>query len=480
MNGLIKSVIAKNYQKFAIQSPILGPFNCFNNGYLIAIIFIALPFICFFVFNLKIATLKTLFYFLFCTLSFKSCLICSGILLHIFRKKSVKPDYDYFLATNASKLSHYSILLPLLNENYPTLCQLTRAVIELKYPKEKKDIIFILEEKDTQTIYYIKKIIKAIKGTKINLVIVPFSLPLTKPKACNYALQFIKGDKLVIYDAEDKPHPNQLLAAEEMFLNNPLLSVIQCPLLFYNRNRNFITQCFYIEYLMWFYFTMPVLSLLKLPITLGGTSNFIKVKDLKELGNWCAYNVTEDAELGIRLKLNFKNIGFVSCVTMEEAPFEIKNWLMQRIRWIKGFNQTYFFYFFKSFKMLFQYKSGIRNLANFISFHLLYGFSAVGFLCLFCYTVLCAFMDFETDYTLDFIVISSLGTIFFCLLVCITCMIWSMKLSRSMYYSLIILGYFLLHQVAAILAIVEMIRHPFRWNKTKHSNNHLIHFKTKK
>ena len=50
------------------------------------------------------------------------------------------------------------------------------------------------------------------------VVRVPVCAPRTKPKACNYALNFVRGEFTVIFDAEDRPEPDQLRKAVSAFL----------------------------------------------------------------------------------------------------------------------------------------------------------------------------------------------------------------------------------------------------------------------
>ena len=57
---------------------------------------------------------------------------------------------------------------------------------------------------------------------------------------------------------------------------------------------------------------------------------------LDEVGGWDAYNVTEDAELGVRLARYGYRTGVITRPTWEDAPETLAVWLPQRIRWFKG------------------------------------------------------------------------------------------------------------------------------------------------
>ena len=172
----------------------------------------------------------------------------------------------------------------------------------------------------------------------IHVIKVPVSFPRTKPKAMNYAISYVKGEYLCVYDAEDRPDSDQLLKALQAFKElSQEYACVQARLNFYNPNENMLTSFFSIEYSLWFEYLLKGLNLYELPITLGGTSNHFKVSALEKIGYWDAYNVTEDADLGIRLYSNGYKVHIIDSETLEEAPIGLFNWLAQRTRWIKGF-----------------------------------------------------------------------------------------------------------------------------------------------
>ena len=79
---------------------------------------------------------------------------------------------------------------------------------------------------------------------------------------------------------------------------------------------------------------------LRLPIPLGGTSNHFRADALRELGGWDPYNVTEDADLGLRAAAKGYRVGVIDSTTYEEACSAPGTWMRQRTRWIKGYMQT--------------------------------------------------------------------------------------------------------------------------------------------
>ena len=171
----------------------------------------------------------------------------------------------------------------------------------------------------------------------IEIIKVPSAYPQTKPKACNYGLLFTKGKYITIYDAEDRPDPQQLKQVVAKFaVSDANMIFIQAKLGFYNRAENLLTKLFALDYGLLFGYLLPGLNKLGMPIPLGGTSNHFIKKKLIELGGWDAFNVTEDADLGIRIAQQGYQTGLIDSVTLEEAPITLTSWIIQRSRWIKG------------------------------------------------------------------------------------------------------------------------------------------------
>ena len=172
--------------------------------------------------------------------------------------------------------------------------------------------------------------------------LVPDSKPKTKPKACNYGLINARGEYVVIYDAEDRPDPDQLKKAYIAFQRSPdTCCCIQAKLNYYNSEQNLLTRWFTQEYSMWFDLLLPGLMQMRVPIPLGGTSNHFKTRELRALNAWDPHNVTEDADLGIRLYVEGFTTGIVNSWTWEEASSGVGSWIRQRSRWIKGYMQTW-------------------------------------------------------------------------------------------------------------------------------------------
>lgn len=264
-------------------------------------------------------------------------------LLLIYRSFTHPPEIeitaDQIDQYKQSNWPRYTILCPLYRE-WDVVPQFVTAMSRLDYPKERLQILLLLEADDRETLAQIKKFKLP---PYFAILVVPDSIPKTKPKALNYGLSHVTGDYVAIYDAEDIPDPLQLKKAVLAFARvDESVICLQAKLNFYNPHQNFLTRLFAAEYALWFDLILTGLQSVDAPIPLGGTSNHFRVSSLHKLQGWDAFNVTEDCDLGIRLvKKGFKT-AIISSTTFEEANSQAGNWLRQRTRWIKGYLQTYF------------------------------------------------------------------------------------------------------------------------------------------
>ncbi len=232
----------------------------------------------------------------------------------------------------------YTIFCPLYKES-EVLQQFIQAIEDLDYPKEKIQVILLLEEDDTETLNRIHTISLP---SFFEIRIPPPSFPKTKPKALNFGLQYAKGEYCVVYDAEDIPDKTQLKKVVLAFRKaGEKVKCIQAKLNFYNPFQNILTRVFTAEYSLWFDLVLTGLQSTHSPIPLGGTSNHFKTKELRQIRGWDSFNVTEDCDLGLRLAKNGYETAIVNSTTLEEANSDIPNWFSQRGRWIKGYIQTY-------------------------------------------------------------------------------------------------------------------------------------------
>lgn len=363
----------------------------------------------------------------------------------------------------------YTVLVALHREAR-VVPDLLRALAALDYPAAKLDIKILIEADDTGTA---AALARAPLPARFAVITVPDGAPRTKPRALNAALPLARGSLLVVYDAEDVPDPTQLRRAAAIFARaSQTTACLQGRLVIDNPGDSWLSRMFALEYAGLFDVLNPALARLDLPVALGGTSMHLRTHVLRELHGWDAYNVTEDADLGMRLALAGYAVGDLPSATIEEAPARFGPWLAQRTRWLKGFLQT----------SLTHGRRPITNARRLGPVEALCAaamvpgamVSALVYPFLFAYAAWAFLLrDIPAEPVFWHNLQAGLAiTLFLAGLVALTLPAllgcrrrgWS-DLAQSMPWLPL---YFSLVSLAAWLALIELIRAPTRWNKTEH------------
>jgi glycosyltransferase XagB len=396
-----------------------------------------------------------------------------------------------------SKLPVVTVLLPLYKEK-ETIPYLIESLLKMDYPKDKMDIRFLIENEDKETQTSIKTLeleadkkfddkgklqqIGTWSGVPIEIDYISTGIK-TKPNALNVGLSHAKGSIITIYDAEDRPEPTQIRKVVVYMMNHPEVACVQARLAYYNPDQSLLTKFFTIEYIYHFLVSLPFLSSMKITVPLGGTSNFFHTEVLKSLDGWDPKNVTEDADLGIRLGRNGYSTVPINVTTWEEAPPKLYPWIKQRVRWNKGYLYTLRVHFLNPMKI-------IRELgwkSSMFIFHLLFypivsALSLLGWIFFGIYWLdwfgipLQPLAGWIHDVFLFFPIIfySSLLTFAFGIMYSVFCAIEGLfrqgdELAlRKVKYAFFSPLYLLLQGISATIAIVELIFKPHTWHKTHH------------
>ncbi|WP_300379113.1 glycosyltransferase [Henriciella sp.] len=362
----------------------------------------------------------------------------------------------------------YTVLVPMFREP-DVLPILANALRKLDYPTSKLDIKIVLEEGDHETID--AAVALGLEGI-FEIIRVPPSQPQTKPKACNYALRFARGDYLVIFDAEDKPEPDQLKKVVVAFNQAPdNIACVQCRLNYYNREENWLTRLFTLDYSLWFDLTLPGLERLKVPIPLGGTSNHFRMDVLRELHAWDPFNVTEDADLGIRMTQKGYGVRLVDSTTFEEANVSQSNWIRQRSRWIKGYMQTFLVHTRRPLHLMKTIgPMGVLGFVFFIGGTMLSGLLNPIFWAIFAFWAITQTGVFDLLfppillYLALFNLLAGNGLFMFLMMLAPFRRNW-LNLTP---FSLTVIWYWVLMSVAAWKGAWQLVTKPFYWEKTHH------------
>ena len=261
-----------------------------------------------------------------------------SMLLGLFGDPSRRVSARRLAQLNDNDLPVYSILVPLYHEP-EVVPELIAAMRALDYPTDKLDIQILIEPGDKPTLDALAKVHLP---EYFRLTQSPDAPPRTKPRACNEGLARARGELLVIYDAEDRPEPDQLKKAVVAYRRAPESVVcLQARLGHYNSRQSLFARWSAMEYLSWYQFILPGLQRMRAPIPLGGTSNHFRVDALRALGGWDPFNVTEDCDLGMRIARRGWKVWMLDSTTWEEAVTRPGAWIRQRSRWIKGYWQTW-------------------------------------------------------------------------------------------------------------------------------------------
>ncbi len=343
---------------------------------------------------------------------------------------------------------------------------LIAAIRTLNYPLERLDIKIVLEPDDHDTRAAIERL-----GLlpPFETIFAPDNAPRTKPKALNAALPFSRGKFIAIYDAEDRPEPGQLrLALEAFTAGDDSLACVQARLTIDNTSDSWLTRLFTAEYAGLFDVFLPGLAQWHMPLPLGGSSNHFRTEILQKVGGWDPYNVTEDADLGMRLaRLGYRST-VIQSTTYEEAPARFRPWLRQRTRWCKGWMQTWLVHM-RSPRQL---RRDLGTL-GFIIFQLLVGGTVMASLVhsLFVAKLLTELVLAGSDP--DTLVAMTSHAIFLAagyvafIGVCLVGL-FRRKLLRCAWALILLPIYWMLLSLAAWRALFQLVRDPYRWEKTEH------------
>lgn len=361
-------------------------------------------------------------------------------------------------------LPTYTVLVPLKHEQQ-IVSELVSYLRLIDYPKEKLEVIIIVEQDDILTLDELQRI-RIPEHFRIQRIANVF--PHTKARALNLGLRIATGNYLVVYDAEDRPEPMQLRKAASIFsrITDRSIVCLQAAIAFHNEQTNFISRHYAIEYDDWFQNYLPFASKFDICFPLAGNSYHIETAFLKFLGGWDEYNVTEDADLGMRVALNNRKIKMFDSVTYEGCCVTLSSWLRQRTRWHKGLILTQIVYSRGCVKLL--RLIGLPNLFVTYSRNWSFVIQAIAS------TILTLSWFFGSD--VSFIIPSSglddvlLSVLIFNFTVS-SVLDWQIIQRKSLKIQDLLnnLAFWMLLWMATFFGTVELFIAPYRWNKTDNS-----------
>jgi cellulose synthase/poly-beta-1,6-N-acetylglucosamine synthase-like glycosyltransferase len=461
-------VQGKDLRPFAPFRQTFSAYKTVTRGQVVALSFIALATVLSLVWyrvGMVIAVIAVI------TVFYLSALIMDFLLAMSALNQSTEEQIDDAIvhALANANWPRYTILCPLYRE-VAVVPQFVQAMQALDYPTNRLQILFLTEEDDVET----REAIAAMSlPPHFSIITVPAGEPRTKPRACNYGLLQATGDYVVIYDAEDVPDALQLKKAVLTFANHGAdLACVQAKLNYYNAEQNPLTRSFTVEYCLWFGLTLLGLQQSRLPLPLGGTSNHFRLEVLHRVGAWDPFNVTEDCDLGLRLAAFQLKTVVLDSITYEEANSQVKNWIRQRSRWVKGYLQTYLVHMRQPLRYFRE-----KRLLEFLSLQLIIGgktgvllINPLVWTLLIIYIVLRPVDLYHTLFPTPVLYMGTLCLIFGNFFYTYTHLIGCMKLTRYnlIRWAFLIPIYWVMMSCAAYMALFQLIFKPHYWEKTKH------------
>ena len=366
-----------------------------------------------------------------------------------------------------ARLPVVSVMVGLYKES-DIAARLVLRLGHLDYPRDRLDILLVCEEDDLLTRNALRA---ADLPAWMRVVVTPRGKVKTKPRALNYGLTQCRGSIVGVYDAEDAPEPDQIRKVVARFhRRGPEVACLQGILDFYNPRRNWLSRCFTIEYATWFRVILPGLEKMGLPLPLGGTTLFFRREALEKLGGWDAHNVTEDADLGMRLVRQGYRTELIRTTTFEEANCVALPWIKQRSRWVKGYMMTYITHMRRPLLMWRQ--MGTRG---FVGFQVLFlGSLTQTLLAPLMWSLLSLKFGFGHPVTVWLTppVVTAVSVLFIGaeVLNCVTGIIGLHRSGQRISWLWVptLTLYFPLQALAGYKAFWELLRAPFYWDKTTH------------
>jgi glycosyltransferase XagB len=236
----------------------------------------------------------------------------------------------------------FTVMLPARHEEEVIQATIGRLA-NVNYPANLLQVLVICSADDEGTISRAEEKIKRLRRAgRANVDIVVFSDgPVNKPHGLNAALPHAVNDVVTIFDAEDDMHPD-IFNVVNTVMEDEHVKVVQAGVQLMNFDSSWYSALNVLEYFFWFKSRLHYHAKLG-AIPLGGNTVFFDRGLITRLGGWDETNLTEDADIGLRLSAAGERIRVVyddRYVTKEETPPTLAQFIRQRTRWSQGFLQT--------------------------------------------------------------------------------------------------------------------------------------------
>lgn len=243
--------------------------------------------------------------------------------------KSMKHSINNDPAPN--KFLKISLILPAKNEELVIERSLS-ILTGLNYPKNRYEVAVIEDGTNNITREICEKyaktypdLIKHIRETHAN----------GKPSALNQALKNVDGEIIGTFDADSIPDKDVLIKVSNAFQNGT--QILQGSLFAIRSDHGILANLRANEHDAWNITCNLGKKRLGLFVPLTGSCQFIKRDLLADLHGWTESSLTEDMDLSLKALSKGISIDYeIGIKCLEEAPATVKAYLIQRIRWFRG------------------------------------------------------------------------------------------------------------------------------------------------
>lgn len=236
----------------------------------------------------------------------------------------------------------FTVLLPARHEE-AVIQSTMEKVVRARYPLSLLEVVVICSADDTGTIAKAQQKIQQLHERGVGCVrVIGFrDGPINKPHGLNVGVRVTRNEVVTIFDAEDDIHPDIFNIVNTLMVTDHV-NVIQCGVQLMNYQSSWYSALNVLEYFFWFKSRLHYHAR-RGSVPLGGNTVFFARTVLTQVGGWDEHNLTEDADIGIRISCKGERIRVVyddRYVTREETPPTLEQFIKQRTRWSQGFLQT--------------------------------------------------------------------------------------------------------------------------------------------
>jgi cellulose synthase/poly-beta-1,6-N-acetylglucosamine synthase-like glycosyltransferase len=252
------------------------------------------------------------------------------LLFVILKFRYGKTIYDY---PEPKKFPTITLITPAYNEE-DSITNTIKALLEVEYTKDKKEILLVNDGSSDKTLEIMKKF--ANKYSEIKILDKKNS---GKSDSLNQAIKIAKGELIAVVDADSSPAKDSLYKMVGFFEQDEKMAAVTSKVFVKNKNK-FMEKFQDIDYrvIAW---SRKILDFIDCVYVTNGPLSIYRKSIVKKVGGFDTKIITEDIELtwnlmskGYKTKMSYSAIAYTS------VPSTINKWIKQRIRWNIGGFQT--------------------------------------------------------------------------------------------------------------------------------------------